>query len=117
MDKLWPEVEAFVRKEAGVSARKLITPLTSLEDDLDITGDDAGEFMVRFFEHFRIEVGDYDFNRYFLTEGSGVALLFTMFSKKRRESLKRVPLTVGMLVNAVRLKRWDSSQIELLHDT
>jgi hypothetical protein len=111
MDKFWAEIEAFVRKERGTLARQVITPATRLEDDLDVTGDDADQFMERFFDHFHVDTGDYNFNRYFLTEGSGLTLLLAIFSKKRREKLERVPLTLGMLANAARLGQWESSRL------
>jgi hypothetical protein len=48
----WNELENFVRKEAGVFSNKILKPETSLEDDLDITGDDSDIFMERFFSIF-----------------------------------------------------------------
>lgn len=113
MDSTWNEVESFVRTKVGVSRRSTLTPATRLEDDLDLTGDDAAGFMASFFADFGVDAGDFDFNRYFVTEGSGLLLmLFTALSTKRRAGLRRVPLTVGMLVDAAERRRWDCRELE-----
>lgn len=112
-DPLWDEVESFVRSERGLSKRKVITPTTTLEDDLGITGIEGEMFMEAFFDRFKVDEGDFASERYFMDEGSGLLLmLVTALSRKRREALVRVPLTLSMLVAAARLGRWDSAKIE-----
>jgi len=113
MDAVWNEVESFVRGKAGIPPRRIVTPATRIEDDLNLTGDEAARFMGSFFEHFGVDAGDYDFNRYFVTEGSGLLLfLSTALSRKRRDGLRRLPLTVGMLAEAARRRRWQSRELE-----
>ncbi|MBB3261289.1 DUF1493 family protein [Paraburkholderia sp. WP4_3_2] len=108
-------VEQFVRARTGVSTRKQITAATKIEDDLDVTGIEAESFMEKFFDAFKVELGDFSFDRYFVNEGSGLLLsLVTLFSKKKRETLGRVPITVGMLAKAVELGRWDCKTLESL---
>ncbi|WP_175949625.1 DUF1493 family protein [Burkholderia vietnamiensis] len=111
-DPLLEEVESFVCRERGLKD-KVVTPTTTLEDDLGITGIEGEMFMEAFFTRFRVDEGDFASGRYFMDEGSGLLLmLVTALSKKRRRALDRVPLTVGMLVTAVRLGRWDSAKVE-----
>jgi hypothetical protein len=113
MSEMLGSVEAFVRERTGHSKRTPITAETRLEDDLDLTGIEAENFMDSFFAVYEVESGDYRFDRYFVGEGSGLILsLVTLLSKKRRDALKRVPITVGMLADAAERRRWISSEIE-----
>ncbi|PTB20426.1 hypothetical protein C9I57_11125 [Trinickia symbiotica] len=112
-DPLLEEVESFVRSERGLPHSDVITPATTLEDDLGITGIEGEMFMDAFFAHFKVDEGDFSSGRYFMDEGSGLLLmLVTALSRKRRKALNRVPLTVSMLVTAARLGRWDSEKVE-----
>ncbi|MDF0605636.1 DUF1493 family protein [Neisseriaceae bacterium TC5R-5] len=111
MANRWIEVEAFIRKETGVFKSTPITPETSIQDDLDVTGDDSITFMDRFFEHFVVDAGDFDHSKYFLDEGSDIITLI-MVGLFRRKKLERQPLTAGMLEHAVRLGKWQSSAID-----
>ena len=80
-------------------------------------GIEAEAFMEKFFDAFELDIGDFSFDRYFVNEGSGIVLsLITLLSRKRREALNRVPLTVGMLVDAVAPGRWDSRALEAKHN-
>jgi len=48
-----------------------------------------------------------------MDEGSGLLLmLVTALSRKRRKALDRIPITVGMLVTAASLGKWDSAKVE-----
>ena len=48
-----------------------------------------------------------------MDEGSGLLLmLVTALSRKRRKALDRIPITVGMLVTAAGLGKWDSAKVE-----
>lgn len=111
----WNELEGFVRREAGVSAKKILTKGHAIEGDLDITGDDAVEFMERFFDKFPVQVGDSEFNRYFSGEGFSLIEVVRMaFSRKRREKYDKVPLTLGMLYQAILDGEWSNQRLESL---
>ena len=45
----WGELEAFVREEVGLRETRVLSPATTLWEDLGQTGDDANEFMGSFF--------------------------------------------------------------------
>ncbi|MFM0069017.1 DUF1493 family protein [Paraburkholderia aspalathi] len=111
----WDELEAFVRKEVGLGGQKPLSPATRLYEDLGQTGDDANEFMGRFFEEFGITPGDFDFHRYFLMEGEGP--LYSMFRRwilRKSHGLARTPVTLRMLQQAMLDKRWDALKLEAL---
>ncbi|MCA8073735.1 DUF1493 family protein [Burkholderia vietnamiensis] len=114
MDKYtWEELEVFVRHEAGVNPKKIITKAHTIEGDLDITGDDAIEFMEHFFKQFPVKIGDFDFNRYFSGEGfSLIEIARMMVSKKRRQKYDKVPLTLGMLYLAISDGEWNTQRLE-----
>ncbi|RDJ99634.1 DUF1493 family protein [Paraburkholderia lacunae] len=108
----WLELELFIRSETGIRSSKSVKPSDSLENDLDITGDEADDFMGKFFEKFKVEHGDYDFQRYFSEEGFNLFAIIAMpFSKKKREKYDKEPLTVAMLERAIKLGVWDSKKL------
>lgn len=111
-DPLWDELDAFVRKEVGLGAKKLLSPATRLSEDLGQTGDDANEFIGRFFERFAVAPGDFDFHRYFLMEGEGS--LYSLFQRmilRKPHGLAREPITLGTLQQAALDKRWESHKL------
>jgi len=111
----WDEFEAFVRKEAGVSPKEILTKDHAVEGDLDITGDDAVEFMESFFEKFPVQAGDFEFNRYFSGEGfSLIEVALMAFSRKRRKKYDKVPLTLCMLYQAIWDGEWNNQRLESL---
>ncbi|VWC21580.1 acyl carrier protein [Burkholderia lata] len=111
----WNELETFVRRKAGVSPKETLTKCHAIEGDLDITGDDAVEFMESFFEKFPVQVGDFDFNRYFSGEGfSLIEVALMAFSRKRRAKYDKVPLTLGMLYQAILDGEWNNLRLESL---
>lgn len=108
----WIELETFIRKEAGIRASRPVNRSDRLEDDLDLTGDDADDFMGKFFERFPVKYGDYEFHRYFSEEGFNLfSILLLSFSKKQRKKYEKEALTVGMLEHAIHLGVWDSKRL------
>ncbi|MFM0230353.1 DUF1493 family protein [Paraburkholderia sediminicola] len=110
----WEDLESFIRKEACISPKKSITQESSVEDDLGQQGDDADEFMQRFFEVFGVERGDYDFHRYFLMEGEGILYHLLMKLRGKPHTFKRETLTVGMLYRSMVDGRWDATSLSRL---
>jgi hypothetical protein len=111
-NSMWDELEAFVRAETEISKQKPLSRQLSLENDLDLTGDDADDFMGKFFEKFKVDHGDFEFDRYFSPEGfNPFSLLATVFSKKARAKYDKAQLTLGMLEKAIELGAWDSARI------
>lgn len=106
------EIEDFARKESGIFPRKKINQSTTIEDDLDITGDDAIDFMGKFFDKFEVDYQGFFFDRYFTEEGLNPFKIFLLPFPSFRKKMKKVPITLGMLAKAVELKRWDAEKIE-----
>lgn len=110
------ELEAFIRKEVGLSPKKALNPSDTLEDDPGITGDDADEFMGAFSKRFNVKPGDFDFLRYFEMEGFSIwpFSVFTNWLHRRRGIKKhdqREPLTVAMLQQAIDSGVWDTERL------
>lgn len=98
---------AFIRQSTGLSEGRRISRTDSLERDLDLTGDEAFEFMEKFLEHFGIDRGDYAFQRYFCAEGFNLLEILAMpFSRKIRQRYEKTPLTIGTLERAIELGAW-----------
>lgn len=80
------ELESLIRDRTGLKTSRPIKPSNRLEDDLGLTGDEADDFMGKFFERFPVQPGDYAFTRYFSEEGFNLFEIVTMpFSKKTAE--------------------------------
>ncbi|MBN3805622.1 DUF1493 family protein [Paraburkholderia sp. Ac-20336] len=115
------ELEAFIRKEIGLSPKKQLNPSDTLEHDLGVTGDDADDFMDAFSKHFNVKPGDFEFLRYFEMEGFSV-WPFSIFTNwlHRRWGIKKYdqtePLTVAMLQQAIALGVWDSERLKERRD-
>ncbi len=106
------EIEAFARKESGVLPHRNLDEATTIEDDLGITGDDAAEFMEKFFEAFGVDASGFDFGRYFHDEGLNPFLVLLMPFRRYRDRQKKIPITLAMLAKAVECQRWDAASIE-----
>src|ERR1700761_5288287 len=110
------ELETFIRTEAGLHKKSKNSGSTTLEADLGITGDDASNLMIAYFERFKVEGGDFDFHRYFAMEGFSVwpFSILTNWLHRRwgiRQYEHREPLTIGMLQHAIELGQWESERL------
>ncbi|WP_321796753.1 DUF1493 family protein [Caballeronia sp. J97] len=126
-DALWTAIVGFTREEIGrpwLGKEPSLTPSTHVFEDLRIDGDDAIEFVDRFFEKFNVK-GDFPYARYFGGEGTaGPALLFIPFlvfapfralfrlERASNANPEYRSLTLGMLYEAARIGHWDAKAIE-----
>ncbi len=111
-DAAWDAVTMFVRAGGGLGLTAVLTPATRLCEDLGQTGDEANDFIEKFFKHFEVDAGDFDFHRYFLMEGEG--LLYSAFRQwilRKPHTRKREPITLAMLHRVAASKRWNSQVI------
>lgn len=97
----------LLHEELGLPERKTISLTTSINFDLGCDGADARHLMEALEEQFGIDFIDYDAYCYFQPEGFDVHL-------KRRAKGRgdKVPLTIGMLYQAVKVQRWDTQALE-----
>ncbi len=97
----------LLHEELGLPERKTISLTTSINFDLGCDGADARHLMEALEEQFGIDFVDYDAYRYFQPEG------FDVFLKRRAKGRgDKVPLTVGMLYQAIKVQRWDTQELE-----
>lgn len=108
----WSELVFFIREQAVLSNKKDITKSLTLEGDLGITGEDAEDFMRSFFERFKVDQGDFVFERYFNGEGfQPFGIIAMIFSKKIRKKYEKEKLTLGMLEAAILRGVWESEKL------
>jgi len=114
-DDIWNRLEAFAREELGrplFGGPLKLTPASRLEEDLRITGLDAVEFIDKWAETFGVEAQGFPYDRYFGPDSLDVIRsILGVFSKRFRDP-ELVPLTLGMLAEAMRRGRWDTAAIE-----
>lgn len=97
----------LLHEELGLPERKTISLTTSINFDLGCDGADARQLMEALEEQFAIDFVDYDAYRYFQPEG------FDVFLKRRAKGRgDKVPLTIGMLYQAIKEQRWDTQVLE-----
>lgn len=121
----------FTRQEIGgkplFGNEPLLTPATDIFKDLHVDGDDAVEFLEKWFDTFKVAgIENFPVNRYFGGEGTppGAALLFIPFlvfalfrwlfglKPSGGANPERRALTLGMLYEAARVGQWDTDAIE-----
>lgn len=68
-ESTWDELVLFVRKEADLDSRRMLTRQMSLERGLGITGDDVDDFIRKYFGKIVVDHGDFDIDSYFSGEG------------------------------------------------
>ncbi|TCW87135.1 acyl carrier protein [Burkholderia sp. SRS-46] len=114
-DATWDQLEAFAREELGkpiFGGPLKLTPDSRIEEDLRLTGLDAVEFIDKWAETFSVEAQGFPYNRYFGPESLDIIKsVLGLFSKKHRDP-ELVPLTLGMLAEAMRRGRWNTAEIE-----
>jgi hypothetical protein len=111
----WERLETFAREELGRSllgGRLNLVPTSRLEDDLGLTGLDAVEFIDKWAETFNVQAQDFPYRRYFRPEGQALLSGFLGLFSKRYRRPAIIPLTLGMLAEAMRRGRWDTAEIE-----
>ncbi|WP_321885166.1 DUF1493 family protein [Paraburkholderia bannensis] len=114
-DPIWQALEAFAREEPGrpLFGRLELKPESRIEEDLRLTGMDAIEFIDNWAEKFNIDAPDgFPYDRYFGPESLDVIRAVAgIFSKKFRDA-PLVPITLGMLAEAMRRGKWNTAEIE-----
>ncbi len=87
-------------------------PTSRLEEDLGLTGLDAVEFIDKWAETFNVQAHGFPYRRYFGPEGQQLLSSFLGLFAKRLRRPELVPLTLGMLAEAMRRGKWDTAEIE-----
>jgi hypothetical protein len=124
-DRQWEALIAFTRREIPwAGKREPLAASTRILHDLRIDGDDAVEFMEKFFATFNVaNVENFPVHRYFGPEGTAAvplgiipalvaSLCRYVFRRPSATHTDDHPLTLGMLLEAMRVGRWNTEDIE-----
>lgn len=100
MENISEEMKKFVNEIRGGYTFDL-TKDTKLQEDLNIWGDDAVEFIENFGGNFNVDISEFDFNKYFKPEGDMIlSSIVNLFRKTKQPEF--TPLTLGDLEQAIR---------------
>ena len=96
---IFESIREFTVKQQGVNERD-VTQNASLENDLEIYGDDAIDFLVAFSKKFNVDISKFKAADYFSPEGVDVVgIIVRLFTGKKKKEKKE--LTIGHLEKAV----------------
>ncbi|MFH6565852.1 MULTISPECIES: DUF1493 family protein [Pseudomonas] len=101
------ELMQVLHEEIGLPEHKAVSLKTSINLDLGCNGSDAQHLMETLEEHFGLELTDYDAYRYFQPAGNDPHL-----KRKAKGREGKVPLTIGMLYEAIQARQWDTQALE-----
>lgn len=103
MDNIEENILNFIRDELGKNEKVSLS--SSLQDDLNIYGDDAVDLLISFSKKFYVKVDEFNAADFFRGEGYDI---FSLFKKKTYK-----PLMVNDLVNAVKLGELHEKNINI----
>ncbi|MFM0247840.1 DUF1493 family protein [Paraburkholderia sediminicola] len=112
---IWNRLEAFTREELGrpiLGGPLKLTASSRFEEDLGVTGLDAVEFIDKWAVTFNVQAQSFPYRRYFGPEGQQLLSSLIGLVSKRHRKPDLVPLTLGMLAEAMRRGKWDTEEIE-----
>ncbi|MFL0093710.1 DUF1493 family protein [Tenacibaculum maritimum] len=92
MESLFEKIKKFIIEERWEYGFELTTK-TSLQEDLDIYGDDASEILIKFCNEFNVNYEKFRFDDYFRPESSWID-----FFKKKKKYKK---FTISNLIKAI----------------
>ncbi len=110
METTFSKIAEFIIQELG-NFRKPLNKNTTLDKDLGLAGDDAGEFMSLFFREFSIETKNFDFEKHFVLEGFSLINFSALFKKSKQKNTKYIPITLGHLEKVAIEKVWTSPTV------
>ena len=100
--ELAERIRLLVAEERGMRLDQ-IRMSSRFEEDLGMTGDDAGEFLEKFAAEFGVDLTGIDFHKHFGPEGCNP---FWMFSPPSwLQDLGKYPVTVNNLVRVAEMGR------------
>ena len=102
---LFEQVKEFVKQEVPPPRKGNLLRQTELLSDLRIAEEDADDLLMKYFSTFGIAEGDFDFSRYFPSEGLWLLPRF-------RKAKNPIPISLGMLELAAKIHLWDTKVLE-----
>jgi len=97
----------LLHEEIGLPEHKTLRLETAINFDPGCDGTEAAQFMEALEQDFAVDMNDYDAYRYFQPPA------FDVFLKRRAKGRgDKIPLTIGMLHQAIKTQRWDTQTLE-----
>jgi hypothetical protein len=107
----WDAIVNFLHTVWMIGPKDAIMRETRLLEDLDINGEDADEFFIKFIDTFQLDDSRFTITRYFGSRDNTFAKIFALLKGKRFETQPKVPFTVGDLENAIIAGKLDDELI------
>lgn len=77
----------FLKEETGVFFDD-VSPNCYIEKDLDIYGDEAEDFLIKFSKEFNVDITSFNFDEHFNSEVDKISLwLSSLFGKEKKKDL------------------------------
>lgn len=99
MKEKYDKLLDFISLET-LESKENITEKTCLDTDLDMYGDEASDFIMKYSNEFKVDISNFDFGKYFRQEGDPI--LFKLLTRIGFEkNVERKGLTVLDLYNGL----------------
>ena len=99
-------VKALIVDKVGVREKEIISD-ADIEEHLGCTGDDFDELMEAYAKQFNVDMTGYQW--YFHMHDESMATINPMPGNPPSQQVKRIPITLNLLVERAILGRWDVS--------
>ena len=99
LTELENEVFAYFAK----ISKKTINKMTTLNNDLQVHGDDAFFLLKRFSEKFKVDLTNLNLDKYFV---GVITFKYWYYKLFKPEKFVKPPLTIGHLIDVVRRGMW-----------
>lgn len=106
-DPLMLHLLQLVHEDVGLPKHQTVSLNTSINHDLGCSSTEAKQLIAALKQDFGMELGDYKNSRYFKRRGFDAYLRYV-----ERGSEGKTALTINMLYQAIKAKRWDSQALE-----
>ena len=106
-DPLMLHLLQLIHEEVGLPKYQIINLNTSINHDLGCSSAEARQLIAALKQDFGMKVGDYKNSRYFKRRGFDAYLRYV-----ERGSEGKTALTINMLYQAIKAKRWNSQALE-----
>lgn len=108
-DPLMLHLLQLLHEDIGLPKHRRINLDTSINHDLSSNSNEARQLMAAIMQDFGMRRGDYKHYRYFKRPGLDVRLKYV-----EKSNAGKIPLTIDMLYQAIKAKRWDTQALEAM---
>ena len=91
---IFEQIKLFIINNGWYFSKKEIAQDSRLEEDLNITGDDAVEFIIEFGKEFNVDVSNFKADAYFYEEGISIISNFLFSHKKKVLTIKDLIIAI-----------------------